>query len=231
MDCYSPRKVRVLWVLLLGTFAALLWAVWVYAPAQSEASASRWEAKRLDLMKQLAASRAERSKHASDAVKFARIEEVNERAYATLQQDFDGLQRQILRLREELAFYQAVTAPDTNGAGVRVQRFQLKSDGTADGFLYTLVLMQSKESKKIVTGTVRFRIRGSRNGKQADLELRDLSDAPVTELKLQFRYFQDLSGSIKLPRGFLPERVNLEIKLKGSRRVIKESYAWSQLQT
>ena len=71
-----------------------------------------------------------------------------------------------------------------------------------------------------------FAVEGVRDGKLTTLnwdELHQKPDAPAQDYS--FRYFQRLGGSVILPAGFTPQRV--EVTLRGSGASVEQAFDWT----
>ena len=102
---------------------------------------------------------------------------------------------------------------------------------TPSEFHYDLVLTQLKRNDKAISGVVDWRITGSTPDYQTEIGLDRVTDPAVKVLKFRFRYFQELTGSIRLPEDFTPRKVVLTIrpsgKGKGKAEPVVQSFDWT----
>lgn len=155
-----------------------------------------------------------------------RSSEIDETARAQVKGSITELQDEILELREELAFYRGIVAPD-DGGGLRIQSVKL-SRGAQDRFWHwRLVLIQSIKHEQRAFGTIELTVHGARGGIPAQLALREVAAAPAPVLQYSFRYFQDFEGDLMLPAGFTPGRVEIEVQPRGGGSPIRRSFDWA----
>lgn len=156
----------------------------------------------------------------------ARSSEIDETARAQVKGSITELQDEILELREELAFYRGIVAPD-DGGGLRIQSLKL-SRGAQDRFWHwRLVLIQSIKHEQRAFGTLDLVVHGVRGGVPAQLMLREVAAAPAAVLQYSFRYFQDFEGDIMLPTGFTAGRVEIEVQPRGGGGPVRRSFDWA----
>lgn len=139
----------------------------------------------------------------------ARLEtdgKVDRESYAQVEAQLAGLQDKILEQQEELAFYRGIVGGPGQG-GLKVREFT--QDAGADGTTrLRFVLAQVEHAERQVRGKLQVRIEGTRSGRLTSLDLGTLGVAPgSTPRDFDFRYFQEISASIRLPADFVPERV------------------------
>ena len=87
-------------------------------------------------------------------------------------------------------------------------------------------MTQSINRGGLTKGQMEFVVAGVRDGKLATLnwdELHQNADAPGQDYS--FRYFQRLGGSVILPAGFTPQRV--QVTLRGSGANVEQAFDWT----
>jgi len=126
------------------------------------------------------------------------------------------LQAQLARQAQELAFYRGIVEQGASDAGVRVQQMRIVPGKAPGRFRIRLTLVQTVRPDTTVVGLLGLRVDGQGGG-------------PVTaELPFSFRYFQRLEPDVRLPQGFVPERLTVELRpgRKGARPA-SQSWLWS----
>lgn len=228
IDCYPPGRVRLLWLTILLALVALAWALWVYAPARVDAERADAEQRRVRLQERLAAVERERADLQAEVRQMRAMKGVDEGAYRLLRQNYDALQLQLVEIQEQLAFYQTVVGPAQAEQPVKVQRFRIEPDG--DDYRYSLVVVRAQKGEGSIKGSLRLRIQGADRSGARSLAMDEVTRPAVQGQKLGFRYFQNISGVLRLPAGFVPHRVELTLDLGQSGEGLVRSYSWSQLQ-
>ncbi len=152
---------------------------------------------------------------------------VDDKAYSDVERNLAELQTQLLKNREELAFYRGIVSPEDGVDGLRIQRFEIHPAGAEGHYRLRLVLVQSMRQDAAVSGSVTMEIEGVLDGAPAKLTLADVGGEAGGDGKVpfRFRYFQDLEQGIMLSNGFEPRTVNVEVS---SARLapMRESFPW-----
>jgi hypothetical protein len=153
---------------------------------------------------------------------------IDQEAYSQVEQNLAELQANIQTQEEELAFYRGIVSPSDGVAGLKIQRFELLPADGQDAVLMRLVLVQAMKHDRRVSGVVKFTVHGEKAGNAAVLALSELvAEGESSDLSYSFRYFQDLERQLVLPKGFLPSRVELEIRPKGrGAKPVSQSFDW-----
>ncbi len=155
-----------------------------------------------------------------------RSSQIEQEAYKQLEGTVNGLQDEILELKEELAFYRGIVSPGDARTGLNLQTFELSPTLIERKYRYKLVLTQVLSNGVVAYGNISFSVEGSKEGQPVEYTLAQLSDN-TGELRFRFKYFQSFEGDISLPEGFIPSKVNLVVKPKSRKhKQLTESINW-----
>jgi hypothetical protein len=155
-----------------------------------------------------------------------RSSQIEQEAYKQLEGTVNGLQDEILELKEELAFYRGIVSPGDARAGLNLQTFELSPTLIERKYHYKLVLTQVLSNGVVAYGKISFSVEGSKEGQPVEFTLAQLSDN-TRELSFRFKYFQSFEGDISLPEGFNPSKVNLVVKPRSRKhKQLNESINW-----
>jgi hypothetical protein len=140
---------------------------------------------------------------------------VDREGYKQVERSLGDMQSQIARLNQDLSFYRGLVQPDSL-IHVKVQQMQIVpeapgSPGAAQGYRLKFVLMQTGKPDSAVTGNAAIVIDGLQGGKPQSLSFAQVSPNRRVSLAYSFRYFEDYDEPIRLPPGFEPTRVGVEI--------------------
>ncbi len=157
-----------------------------------------------------------------------RSSQIDRQAAQQVKSQLGQLEEALQASREEAEFYRGIVTPGDVDPGLRIHRFDLEPGMSAGEYHYDLVLTQLKRNDKFVSGVVDWRITGMQGDEAAELALDKVSDPVVQQLKFRFRYFQDLAGTIWLPEGFVPDRVELTVlpQGKGKQAPVVQTFDW-----
>ena len=159
-----------------------------------------------------------------------RGEQIDRIAQTRLKDTLTDLQSEILELKEEIAFYRGILAPEDNHQGLRIERFELLSTPLEQRFHYKFVLTQALNRDRQLEGTLHLDIDGLQGEEKTNLDLSVLSTDGQQAHPFRFKYFQILEGDIVLPTGHIPIKVNVTIKPsnKGMKQ-FTTTYKWSEI--
>jgi hypothetical protein len=227
---YAPRRRAV----LLG-LSALLAALILYAAFEL----GRYDAgfRVVDSVRgALSASARIRTLEAENARQRTQLEaaevarRVDREGYKQVERSLGDMQSQIARLNQDLSFYRGLVQPDSL-VHVKVQQMQIVPDaaGPGDAGQYRLkfVLMQTGKPASVVAGSAAIVVDGLLHGKPVNLSIAELSPNRRASLAYSFRYFEDFEELIRLPQGFEPTRIGVEIHSgKDSSHSFRQAFVW-----
>jgi len=158
---------------------------------------------------------------------------VDAQAAAQLRENIKQLRDEAAGLEEEVTFYKSLMAPSSIERGLQIADFEVSSTEVVDQFSYHLLLTQVEQRRDWIQGNVKLEVRGRRRldgsptYEELVLSLTEMADIEPYPLKFRFRYFQDLSGMLTLPKGFLPESVVVTALRRGSRSDnVRRTFEW-----
>lgn len=198
-----------------GALALGAWALYSFTRAttvsdfeRTQTEVEQLRAERRQLTHDLRAARAEIEDLKGQVVYAQRSGEIDSRACETVRKSLTDLQAEASELREQVAFYRGIAAPDQARAGVRVQEIRLTPvEGQKNGYRLFMTLIQSVRQDKRVGGRIELAIVGRSGGAERRLALSELAPELAQNLLFSLKYFEEFSGQFQLPDGFTPRRV------------------------
>ena len=152
--------------------------------------------------------------------------QMNQVAYQELERALNESSSSIVKLREEVSFYKTILSADNKISGLQIHSLKIERASGDNEYRYKLVLVQSFKHDQAVTGSARLEISGSQDGAPAVQNFPEAA-API---RVNFRYFQDSEGVLKLPKSFKPQRIKAIIVTGGGNsQTIEQSYPWPAL--
>ncbi len=213
---YSPKT---LWLALAGLLSLVALGAGVaftFGKQYAGLELVRLEQRNDELTSRLDALEQQNRELRERAVVLERSSEIDRRASLEVRDSWAALQNELLELRRELEFYRGIVSPGNNArAGLRIQRFEVRSAAEPGHFAYSLTLTQVKRNDRYARGDVRLEVSGTRDGKPVTLPLSALSSSDKAVLKYKFRYFQHFAGELVLPEGFEPRQVTIRLVPRG----------------
>lgn len=156
-----------------------------------------------------------------------RSEQVANVAAKDLQGALADREEQISGLRADLAFYAHLVGGGAQREGLQVQGVHLKRVAGSNAWNITVTLTQNARRGGEVKGRARIALEGVRGDKLARLDWSDLAGPGQQDgLDFDFKYFQQLHGTVMLPDGFTPNRLRVTATPQGG-ATITQSVSWS----
>ncbi len=150
---------------------------------------------------------------------------IDMQAYEEVRGSLKQLQEEILELRQEVEFYRGIVSPAERLAGIAIQSFTVTPMAEEGLYHYELVLTQMLKNDKFVRGRVNIYVNGAQDGEPKKLQFQAISPNNSVKRELRFRYFQKMEGDVRLPQGFVPRDVVVEMVPKG-RKQITQAFSW-----
>jgi hypothetical protein len=158
---------------------------------------------------------------------------VDQQAAQSLRSVVSELRSEVTGLEEEVVFYKSLMAPSSLTKGLQIADFQVLGEEQGGEFAFQLLLTQAQVRRDWVQGSVALTVLGSLQdadgGEQRVLSFADLDTQATYPLKFKFRYFQNLTGRIRLPDGFRPHEVQVTVTRSGGAEALERSFPWPAL--
>lgn len=153
---------------------------------------------------------------------------VDQQALEDVRQQMLTLKSEIAELEEENQFYRNLMAPAGNATGLNIGTVEITETDRERRYRFKIVMQQLSTDHDMLKGTLQANIIGQQDGEVKVIPLADLSkDVASTNIKLRFKYFQNIEGDLVLPVGFEPERVELEARSVGKKAAtVEKRFGW-----
>lgn len=183
---------------------------------------SQWLALRAELEQKIVTQR-------EHATRLEQGYQVEREAYRYLQDEVARLHNEVSNLKDELTFYRDIVSPEDDRKGLSVRGFLLSRLAEKNLYHYKIVITKVPNDGKLVRGNLTLELEGTENSKDRRYNLKQLSVSkkPSEKIAFRFKYFQNLSGEIRLPEGFEPTKVKLTLNPKGKKlKKSVEQFDW-----
>lgn len=217
---HDPERQRREW-LLLG--AAWLGSLLIVAAIVSGlASGVRKDNSRA----LLAAAEAQNEELKKRAAVLERSEQVAREALTDVQRTLRERDEEIDALRADLAFYgRLVGGAKREGLAVHALSLKPVAEGGGGAWNFSATLTQNFKRGQEIKGRLTLVVEGVRDGKLASLDWNELGQGrDDAGIEYGFKYFQQVNGTIMLPRGFAPNRVKVRADGDGGR--VEQEFEW-----
>lgn len=154
--------------------------------------------------------------------------QMDQTAYKGLDRQLKGSAREITKLRGELNFYRNIISPSNKKSGLRIQSLALEKTDKKSSYRYKLVLIQALTHDRNIRGNAKLEVSGMQAGKATTLSY---PTARQKAIRINFRYFQDVTGKIELPGNFEPREIKIKVNTRGrGGQSVEQVYPWRAVQ-
>ena len=153
---------------------------------------------------------------------------VDQRALDSVQQTIVGLREKISQLEEDVLFYKQIMSPENDESGLVIGQLDLVATEEPGTIRYKMELKQQGNNENLINGYANINVVGMRNYQEVSIPLNELSSVePEEDIRLQFRYFQNIEGELMLPDNFEPTKVQILAVAEGSNaKTVQKSFGW-----
>lgn len=214
------RLFAILFVLWLVFFGIFLWSLWFYSDSHSGKLSDQLSVSN----KQLSQAREQLGVAKQQLANAKRAEFISRNANIQVQSLLAEKDEQIAGLKADLNFYELLVGSSgrRHGLSVHTAEFEAQSNGA---WQYTITLTQNINRGGMTSGLMALNVNGVLDGKLKTLTWSELTqNQQASGQKFAFRYFQQLKGSVMLPKGFKPQQV--KVTVKGSFGNIDSQFDW-----
>lgn len=180
------------------------------------------------LRRELQAARAQTDSLRQELVNAEQAHTVDRQSLDAVQGTILDLREKIVQLEEDVLFYKQIMSPENAESGLVIGQLDLFSTPETGRFRYRLELKQLGNNDAFITGHANVSIQGLEDGVEKSLPLHVVSASEdQVDIKLQFRYFQNIEGELVLPAGFVPEKVQILAVAEGANaKTVQKSFGW-----
>lgn len=125
--------------------------------------------------------------------------QIERATFGDLARQVKSLAQENATLKEDLAFFQSLTAATGKEGAVSVNRFRLLPETVPGEYRYQLLLVQTGERAKEFNGRLQFVLNLQQDGRKVVLMLPpDLKNATAKEYQVSFKLFQRVEGMFRI---------------------------------
>jgi len=222
---HDPRRARVLVGALVLAWLVTLAAAWGLATYRAAPDYDQLAEKHRALEAGAATLKSELDQSRAREAQASRSDQVSRLANQTLEDTLREREEEISLLRSDLAFYQRLVGGRGPREGLAVHQLAVRPIGDSRGYAFRLTLTQNLKKAAVSSGQVSLTLEGVRGSKLATIDWAELSQSVNGPLTFQFKYFQQIDGSVMLPDGFQPNRVTVVGRSEAGEE-LKQAFAW-----
>jgi cell division protein FtsB len=181
------------------------------APAKEQLSQLKQQVEKLDN------EREKLSSTANSADSELNIERSTQKQLATQVQTLTAENN---KLKEDLAFFENLIPASNGPEGVRIGAFKADASNKTQ-IQYRLLVMQGGKNVQDFVGELQFLMTVVDGGKTVTLTLPEIKNDDAARLKLSFKYYQRLEGTLTVPEGAVIKTLQARILDKGQLRTFQ----------
>ncbi|MET3106955.1 putative phage infection (PIP) family protein YhgE [Oxalobacteraceae bacterium GrIS 2.11] len=181
------------------------------APAKEQLSQLKEQVEKLD------SEREKLSSTANSADSELNIERSTQKQLASQVQ---ALTAENNKLKEDLAFFENLIPASGGLEGIRIGAFKADASNRTQ-IQYRLLVMQGGKNVQDFVGELQFLMTVIEGGKTVTLTLPDIKTDNSGKLKLSFKYYQRLEGTLNIPEGAVIKTLQARILDKGQLRTFQ----------
>lgn len=144
-------------------------------------------------------------------------------ALAALKTSLAGRDSELQKLKQEQTFYAKLIGLDGGRSGLGVHSITLSPVTGTGAWNFVVTLVNTAENADVARGTLTLDVEGVRGGKLATLGWSSLAGpTEKSGIPFAFKFFQQLNGSLMLPKGFVPNRVAITLHPQGGAAITRK---------
>ncbi len=214
---HVPWYVR--WALITPVVLVVGWLGWWafdsglelagFHRVQAESELSR-------LRERVATLQEENTKLNSQVVAYERQLQMDHAAAGELEKQLKTLNEEKITLNEDLAFYQNLTQAGSRDESLSIHRVSVARDTLPGEYHCSLLLVQSGQRPKEFRGSLQLVVNVLHNGEKSVLVFPQQSAPDASTYQLDFKYYQRIERSFKLPPDVSVESVQVRVYERGA---------------
>ncbi len=217
------------WLLLLaGVYGLGNWHAHDFRPYWLDGEQAALEPLTL-CERELRQVRSARRRLAEEAAYLTQSVAVEREACAGVTTSLVEQQEELSKLREQLAFYRGIVAPDEVSAGIQVHGLDVRL-AERQVHEFRLTLTQAVRGGEVVRAKVKMSLEGLRADQRVSLPFSELLVGGDLGEVFEFRYYKELFGEFRLPRDLTPLRISVTLDpVRRGQKSITRTFAWTEL--
>lgn len=125
--------------------------------------------------------------------------QIERATYGDLARQVKSLAGENATLKEDLAFFQSLMPASGKDGAITINRFRLQQEALPGEYSYRLLLVQTGQRVKEFQGSLQFVLNLQQNDHKVVLTLPPEQDKNAREYRLNFKFFQRIEGTFKIP--------------------------------
>ena len=226
---YRPgRRFALVTLLVLGLGAGALGG-FMFGYTNTLRSQRSEQATQQELSEQLISTETENAELRRQVAILDRSSVMDQLASEVVQETLLSLRGRVGQLEQDVVYYRQVVSAEIEDTGLIISQLDIDATREANRYRYKLVLrQQDADGDTFLTGHVNVNLVGSQGEEQQILSLRELSaEQDELNIRLRFKYFQNIEGELVLPDNFVPDRLQVAaVSVEPVGKSINQDFSW-----
>lgn len=225
---YRPKRRALLVVAAVAVVALSATGGFLFGYFETLSTQQDAQFDRETLTEQLATRQVENAELSREIAILDRSSVMDQRATEEVQLTILTLRDRVAQLEQDIVFYRQVVSEEAD-TGLTIGQFDVRATRDANRFRYKLVMrQQDADGDTFLNGHVNVNLIGSHDDQQQVIALRDLSEEQdQLDIRLRFKYFQNIEGEMVLPEEFMPERIQIAaVATDPVEKNIDQNFSW-----
>lgn len=226
---HRPRRAALLRLLMAVLWLASMGGAYYYGRVDLERQLYAKTTENESLYRRVGeATETNREQTAQMAI-LERTAQIDHAAKAQVLEQLKAERGQNAELQERVSFYESIISPDEGKSGLGIYSFEV-TQAAQELYHFKMVLIQAGKNANLARGRANIAVEGILDGRGKRLELSEIQVPGGKAPDYNFRYFQEITGSIRLPRGFVPREVVVTlVNNRGRGKAPVKQYDWSEI--
>jgi hypothetical protein len=154
---------------------------------------------------------------------------MDQRANEEVQDTISSLRNQVALLEQDITYYRSVVSEETEDTGLIISNWDINSTREDDLYRYKLVMrQQDADGDTFLTGHVNVSLVGRQNEEFVTFPLHAVSaEQDQLDIRLRFKFFQNIEGELTLPKGFVPNLVQIAaVETSPFEKTFDQDFSW-----
>ncbi len=153
---------------------------------------------------------------------------VDRQALVEVQDMLVSLREINAQLEEDVLFYRQIMSPENDESGLVIGQLDLSASEEENQFRYRIELKQPANNENVISGYANVNVLGLQDGNEISFPLRSIDpEENQLDIRLQFRYFQNIEGELVIPENFTPETVQILAVSQGEEaKTVQKNFVW-----
>ncbi|MCY4356458.1 MAG: hypothetical protein OXD01_02945 [Gammaproteobacteria bacterium] len=227
---HRPRRQFFLKAAVLIMVLANVWSGWFWINNRDLQNQDLAQAERAGLIAENKVLQQENAELKRQIAILDRGSMMDQHANEEVQGTIRTLRNRVAALEQDVVYYRQVISEETEDTGLVVGALDIGTTVEPDHYRYKLVMRQENaDGDTFLNGHVNVNLIGMQDEEQVVYPLREVSkDVDQLDIRLRFKYFQNIEGELALPDGFAPDRIQIAaMSVEPVEKTINQDFNWA----